>query len=173
MIFFQNISTISGESIWSGFRAFPPMQTLQFSRKPKFLHCFLHFGGKSDYLLEILRQYGMVLHRAFYFPPIPPHAKSVVSPSSEGIRGPYDTPAYHQSVILGTGAVFITVGASPNSSGWFLGSGLFIFLYWWLRLWYLYEVQKPSVYQPSMDIGIGMLLQFSHGKSTKILLKTR
>ena len=71
---------------------------------------------------------GRYFKGAFYFPPILPHAKTVVSPSSEGIRGPYGTLVYHQSVILGTGTVFITVGVSPNNSERFLGLGLFFFL---------------------------------------------
>ena len=76
-----------------------------------------------------------------------PHSfrKAAVSPSSEGVGWPYGTLVYHQSVILGTGTVFITVGVSPNNSERFLGLGLFFSLYWWLSLWYLYEVQKPSV----------------------------
>ena len=58
--------------------------------------------------------------KKYFFSPIHPHAKSVVSPSSEGIRGPYGTLVYHQSVILDTRTVFITVGASQNNSGRFL-----------------------------------------------------
>ena len=57
---------------------------------------------------------GGITKNPFFFHTYP-HAKSVVSPSSEGIEGPYGTLVYQQYDILGTGTVFITVGTSPDA----------------------------------------------------------